>query len=184
MRVEYRHCPNLVLVDTPGLVGGGGDVFGDDFGEESHESPHARGMKRQAREAYELALGKARARNAVLLCVDDGNDWKLGSIARRLCADADPTLSRTVVVSTKLDTKLVQFGSGRDVASFLRAKVLHDLHPRLLAGPFFTSVPCGRVAGAISPGGDAWDPQGGAPENQPWDLDDEGFYEDDGVAFR
>ncbi|KAH8096322.1 hypothetical protein JL720_3687 [Aureococcus anophagefferens] len=158
MRVEYRHCPNLVLVDTPGLAGGGGD----------------------AREAYELALGKARARNAVLLCVDDGNDWKLGSIARRLCADADPTLSRTVVVSTKLDTKLVQFGSGRDVASFLRAKVLHDLHPRLLAGPFFTSVPCGRVAGAISPGGDAWDPQGGAPENQPWDLDDEGFYEDDG----
>ncbi|KAH8058045.1 hypothetical protein JL720_14084 [Aureococcus anophagefferens] len=29
MRVEYRHCPNLVLVDTPGLAGGGG-VFGDD----------------------------------------------------------------------------------------------------------------------------------------------------------
>ena len=64
MRVEYRHCPNLVLVDTPGLVGGGGDVFGDDFGDESHESPHARGMKRQAREAYELALGKARERKS------------------------------------------------------------------------------------------------------------------------
>ena len=53
-------------------------------------------------------------------------------------------------VNTKLDTKLVQFGSGRGVASVRRAKVLHDLHPRLLAGPFFTSVPCGRVAGAIS----------------------------------
>jgi hypothetical protein len=48
---------------------------------------------------------------------------------------ADPTLSRTVVVNTKLDTKLLQFSAARDVLFFLKATILRELHPKLLAGP-------------------------------------------------
>ena len=154
IRVEYRHCPNLVLVDTPGLVG---DVTAADEADDARDSPTRRNLKLQAREAYELALSKAKQRSAILLCIDDHNDWGLASAARRLCADADPTLARTVVVNTKLDTKLVQFSGARDIMRFLRAGVLQDLHPRLLAGPFFTSVPCGRVASPISSQGDVYD---------------------------
>lgn len=137
IRVEYRHCPNLVLIDTPGLISA---VFQSDDDGVQH-----RAWRRAATEAYELALAKARHRDYILLCVEDTNDWKVDSIARRLCQQADPGLQRTVVVNTKLDTKLVQFSQRRDVQNFLKAAPLTELQPDLLAGPFFTSVPCGRV---------------------------------------
>lgn len=57
----------------------------------------------------------------------------------------DPELSRTVLVSTKLDTKIPQFARASDVEVFLRppASVLDGC--LLGDSPFFTSVPSGRV---------------------------------------
>jgi hypothetical protein len=57
----------------------------------------------------------------------------------------DPELSRTVIVSTKLDTRIPQFASRADVELFLRPP--HRLLDRNILGgaPFFTSVPSGRV---------------------------------------
>jgi hypothetical protein len=50
----------------------------------------------------------------------------------------DPHLSRTVVVSTKLDTRLPQFARGHDVELFLRPPS-RLLEPGMLGGcPFFT----------------------------------------------
>ena len=37
---------------------------------------------------------------------------------------ADPDLTRTVLVTTKLDTKLPQFSEGDDLEDFLRSKTL------------------------------------------------------------
>lgn len=57
----------------------------------------------------------------------------------------DPTLSRTVVVSTKLDTRIPQFARASDVEMFLRPPS-RLLEAGMLGGsPFFTSVPSGRV---------------------------------------
>lgn len=57
----------------------------------------------------------------------------------------DPELSRTVIVSTKLDTKIPQFARASDVEVFLRPPAC-TLDGFLLGGsPFFTSVPSGRV---------------------------------------
>ena len=58
---------------------------------------------------------------------------------------ADPSFARTVVVSTKLDTKFAQFGHVDELRAFLLASQLRSAHPRLLGGPYFTSVPAGRV---------------------------------------
>lgn len=57
----------------------------------------------------------------------------------------DPELSRTVIVSTKLDTRIPQFACRADVELFLRPS--HRLlDGNILGGsPFFTSVPSGRV---------------------------------------
>lgn len=57
----------------------------------------------------------------------------------------DPELSRTVVVSTKLDTKIPQFARASDVEVFLSppSSVLDGF--MLGDSPFFTSVPSGRV---------------------------------------
>jgi hypothetical protein len=57
----------------------------------------------------------------------------------------DPELSRTVIVSTKLDTRIPQFASRADVELFLRPPQ-RLLDRNILSGaPFFTSVPSGRV---------------------------------------
>lgn len=57
----------------------------------------------------------------------------------------DSELSRTVVVSTKLDTKIPQFARSSDVEVFLRPPAC-TLDGCLLGdSPFFTSVPSGRV---------------------------------------
>lgn len=49
------------------------------------------------------------------------------------------------VVSVQFDTKLPQFGTSEDLEDFLRAPLIQKLYPQILGGPFFTSVPCGRV---------------------------------------
>lgn len=57
-----------------------------------------------------------------------------------MMVQVDPHLSRTVVVSTKLDTRLPQFARGQDVELFLRPPG-RLLEPGMLGGcPFFTWV--------------------------------------------
>lgn len=51
------------------------------------------------------------------------------------CMQVDPSLSRTVLVSTKLDTRIPQFARGSDVEMFLKPA----LEGAMLGGtPFFT----------------------------------------------
>ena len=58
-----------------------------------------------------------------------------------MLVQVDPHLSRTVVVSTKLDTRLPQFARGHDVELFLRPSG-RLLEPGMLGGcPFFTWGP-------------------------------------------
>lgn len=55
-----------------------------------------------------------------------------------LLLQVDPTLSRTVVVSTKLDTRIPQFARPSDVETYLRPPA-RLLEPTMLGGsPFFT----------------------------------------------
>jgi hypothetical protein len=61
------------------------------------------------------------------------------------CLQIDPELSRTIVVSTKLDTRIPQFARASDVEVFLSPPA-HTLDGFILGdSPFFTSVPSGRV---------------------------------------
>ena len=59
----------------------------------------------------------------------------------------DQELTRTVIVSTKLDTRIPQFARAADVELFLKPP--HRLLDGNILGdtPFFTSVPSGRVGG-------------------------------------
>jgi hypothetical protein len=50
----------------------------------------------------------------------------------------DPTLSRTVLVSTKLDTRIPQFSTPSDVEAFLHAPGLTNDLSMLGGTPFFT----------------------------------------------
>ena len=141
VRMEYKFCPNMILIDTPGLIAAPKVPRGRNSGAVSIEQ---RALLKSAREAERLVVNKMKCQDYIILCVEDTMDWKHGA-TREIVQKADPDLSRTVIVNTKLDTKVPQFGTPSDVGDFLRADVIDSIAPHKLGGPFFTSVPSGRV---------------------------------------
>ncbi|KAI2494507.1 hypothetical protein MHU86_20003 [Fragilaria crotonensis] len=146
IRMEYRHCPNLILIDTPGLIlaprvpkGRAG----------SSAVSQQRALQASAKEAERLVIDKLSCPDYIILCVEDTADWKHGS-TREVVQHADPDLSRTVIVNTKFDTKVPQFGTPSDLEDFISAGILDRLSPTKLGGPYFTSVPSGRVGHSSS----------------------------------
>lgn len=149
IRMEYKQCPNMILIDTPGLISaprvprgraGSGAALAQQ-----------RALQAAAQEAERLVVQKMQCEDYIILCVEDSSDWKHGQ-TREVVQKADPELSRTVIVNTKFDTKLPQFGTPSDVVDFLRASILDRISPHRLGGPYFTSVPSGRVGRQKSPG--------------------------------
>lgn len=68
-------------------------------------------------------------------------------------------MERTVLVSTKLDTKIPQFPTAADVDSFLHPTSEQLSGSFMLGGaPFFTSVPTGRVGQGDDCAFDSCDP--------------------------
>ena len=61
------------------------------------------------RQVEQLVLSKIASDEAIVLCVEEGNNWHLAP-ARAVVTLADPELKRTVLVSTKLDTTAVSVG--------------------------------------------------------------------------
>jgi len=135
IRMEYRFCPNMIVIDTPGLLA---PPSGRNLNNQQ------RALLQASREAESLVLEKMHCKDYIILCVEDTTDWKHAS-TRNIVQQVDPELSRTVLVTTKLDTKIPQFGEAHDLKEFLRAPIMRRLFPALLGGPFFTSVPSGRV---------------------------------------
>ena len=68
-------------------------------------------------------------------------EWK----DKRIQEDIDPKLKRTVVVSTKLDTRIKQWTCAADAKAFITPTSHFQSLELLGGGPFFTSVPSGRV---------------------------------------
>jgi len=142
IRMEYKYCPNMILIDTPGLIAAPRVPRGRDSG--GGANMQQRALLQSAREAERLVVNKMKCQDYIILCVEDTMDWKHGA-TREIVQKADPDLSRTIIVNTKLDTKVPQFGTPSDICDFLQADVMDKLSPYKLGGPFFTSVPSGRV---------------------------------------
>ena len=132
VRIEFRYCPNLTIIDTPGLISAA----------PAGRKASASGAASRAVEA--LVLSKMQRRDFIILCLEDTSDWG-NATTRRLVMAVDPDFRRTVLVSTKFDTRIPQFSRAADVELFLRpSRGLLEASP-LGGGPFFTSVPSGRV---------------------------------------
>ncbi|XP_026445736.1 dynamin-like protein ARC5 isoform X2 [Papaver somniferum] len=129
--VEYKYCPNLTIIDTPGLVA-------------PAPGRKNRALQGQARLVESLVRAKMQHKEFIILCLEDCSDWS-NATTRRVVMQIDPELSRTVIVSTKLDTKIPQFACSSDVEVFL-SPLACTLDGCILGdSPFFTSVPSGRV---------------------------------------
>ncbi|KAG0605139.1 hypothetical protein M758_9G034900 [Ceratodon purpureus] len=131
LKIEYKFCPNLTIIDTPGLISA------------------APGRKNQSLQSQGGAVEalvqlKMQQKEFIILCLEDSSDWS-NATTRRVVMQADPELRRTVLVSTKLDTRIPQFARPDDVELFLKPPSCL-LDGIILGGsPFFTSVPSGRV---------------------------------------
>ncbi|XP_050209846.1 dynamin-like protein ARC5 isoform X1 [Mercurialis annua] len=131
IRVEYKYCPNLTIIDTPGLIA-------------PAPGRKNQALQSQARAVESLVRAKMQHKEFIILCLEDCSDWS-NATTRRVVMQIDPELSRTVIVSTKLDTKIPQFARSSDVEVFLLPPT-HTLDGFILGdSPFFTSVPSGRV---------------------------------------
>lgn len=131
VKIEYKFCPNLTIIDTPGLISA---------------APGKRNscIQNSARQVESMVRTKMEQKEYIILCLEDSNDWS-NATTRRLVMQVDPSLTRTVIVSTKLDTRIPQFARPHDVEMYLRPPT-RLLEPTMLGGsPFFTSVPSGRV---------------------------------------
>eukprot|EP00897_Mesotaenium_endlicherianum_P001961 jgi/Mesen1/1793/ME000014S01207 len=131
VKIEYKYCPNLTIIDTPGLIA-------------AAPGRKNSSLQAQARAVEALVRSKMQQKELIILCLEDSSDWSNAG-TRRVVMQMDPELSRTVVVSTKLDTKIPQFARPADVELFLQppARLLDSTI--LGSTPFFTSVPSGRV---------------------------------------
>ncbi|CAO2842107.1 unnamed protein product [Amaranthus hypochondriacus] len=131
LRVEYKYCPNLTIIDTPGLIA-------------PAPARMSHSLQVQASAVESLVRAKMQHKEFIILCLEDCSDWSIAT-TRRVVMQVDPELARTVIVSTKLDTKIPQFARASDVEVFLSPPAC-TLDGFILGdSPFFTSVPSGRV---------------------------------------
>ncbi len=84
-----------------------------------HLTKEQRSLSFASREAEQLVLAKISCPDYIILCVEDTTDWKHAT-TRNIVTIADRDLRRTVLVTTKLDTKLPQFSEGADLEDFLQ----------------------------------------------------------------
>lgn len=131
IRIEYKHCPNLTIIDTPGLI-------------LAAPGRKNRVLQSQACAVESLVRAKIQHKETIILCLEDCSDWS-NATTRRVVMQVDPDLARTVLVSTKLDTKIPQFARASDVGVFLHPPTCVLDGSLLGDSPFFTSVPSGRV---------------------------------------
>jgi hypothetical protein len=141
--MEYKYCPNMIVIDTPGMIH---PPKGRSL------TPQQRALAIASKEAENLVLNKIRCQDYIILCVEDTTDWKHAT-TRNIVMRADNNLERTVLVTTKLDTKLPQFSEPNDLEDFLKAPLIKTLFSSMLGGPFYTTVPSGRVGSPSGKGG-------------------------------
>ena len=109
VRIEYKYCPNLLIIDTPGLLTPLSRPAGRAADQPSERaaadaSPpgptEAAQEAAQAQQVEQLVRSKMSSPEHIILCVEETNNWHLAP-ARRLVMEADPALERTVLVSTR-----------------------------------------------------------------------------------
>ena len=67
VRVEYKYCPNMIVIDTPGML---------HPPKGTRLTPQQRALAAAAKEAEALVLSKMKVQDYIILCVEDTTDWK------------------------------------------------------------------------------------------------------------
>ncbi|KAI3803479.1 hypothetical protein L1987_31631 [Smallanthus sonchifolius] len=105
MRVEYAHCPNLTIIDTPGFV------LKAKKGE-PESTPE---------EILSMVISLASPPNRILLFLQQSSVEWCSSLWLDAIRDIDPTFRRTLIVVSKFDNRLKEFTERWEVDRYLSA---------------------------------------------------------------
>eukprot|EP00892_Ulva_mutabilis_P000651 jgi/Ulvmu1/10587/UM065_0041.1 len=124
MRVEYAYCPNLTIIDTPGLILKAKAGVHDD-------SPDA--IAAMVKEYI------APPHRLILFLQQSSVEWA-SSLWLHVVQEVDPTFSRTVMVCSKFDNRMREFKERWEVDKFLSASGYLPTKVK----PFFVALPADR----------------------------------------
>ncbi|KAF6257921.1 P-loop containing nucleoside triphosphate hydrolase protein [Scenedesmus sp. NREL 46B-D3] len=124
MRAEYRHCPNLTIIDTPGFIlkarNGEPDTTPDEI---------MNMVKQQAAPPHRL----------ILFLQQSSVEWA-SSLWLKVVQELDPQFQRTVIVTSKFDNRLKEFTERWEVDKYLSATGYLPGNVK----PFFIALPKDR----------------------------------------
>ncbi|CAI9088674.1 OLC1v1023076C2 [Oldenlandia corymbosa var. corymbosa] len=126
MRAEYAHCPNLTIIDTPGFV------------------LKAKKGEPESTPQEILAMVKSLASppHRILLFLQQSSVEWCSSLWLDSIREIDPTFRRTIIVVSKFDNRLKEFGDRWEVDRYLSASGYLGENTR----PFFVALPKERSA--------------------------------------
>ncbi|KVI10960.1 Dynamin [Cynara cardunculus var. scolymus] len=124
VRVEYKYCPNLTIIDTPGLIA-------------PAPGRKNRALQAQSRAVESLVRAKMQHKEFIVLCLEDCNDWS-NATTRRVVMQAISL--REMEDVTSLEEKL-----GRSLSNQERSRIgvssLKLFLEELLQKRYMDSVP-------------------------------------------
>ncbi|WIA29612.1 hypothetical protein OEZ86_012099 [Tetradesmus obliquus] len=124
MRAEYRHCPNLTIIDTPGFI------LKARNGEPDNTPDEIKNMVKQ------LAAPPHRL---ILFLQQSSVEWA-SSLWLKEIQELDPQFQRTVIVTSKFDNRLKEFTERWEVDKYLSATGYLPSNVK----PFFIALPKDR----------------------------------------
>ncbi|KAI4322952.1 hypothetical protein L6164_022598 [Bauhinia variegata] len=124
MRAEYAHCPNLTIIDTPGFVLKAKKGEPDNTPEE----------------ILSMVKSLASPPHRILLFLQQSSVEWCSSLWLDTIREIDPTFRRTVIVVSKFDNRLKEFGDRWEVDRYLSASGYLGDNTR----PFFVALPKDR----------------------------------------
>ncbi|KAG2498836.1 hypothetical protein HYH03_003029 [Edaphochlamys debaryana] len=125
MRAEYAYCPNLTIIDTPGFI------LKAKSGEADNTPDEIMSMvKAQASPPHRM----------ILFLQQSSVEWA-SSLWLRVVQEVDPYFQRTVIVASKFDNRLKEFGERWEVDKYLSATGYLPPNVR----PFFVALPKDRA---------------------------------------
>ncbi|KAK4439181.1 Dynamin-related protein 5A [Sesamum alatum] len=124
MRAEYAHCPNLTIIDTPGFV------------------LKARKGEPESTPEEILSMVKSLASppHRILLFLQQSSVEWCSSLWLDAIREIDPAFRRSIIVVSKFDNRLKEFGDRWEVDRYLSASGYLGENTR----PFFVALPKDR----------------------------------------
>ncbi|CAH9099973.1 unnamed protein product [Cuscuta europaea] len=126
MRVEYAHCPNLTIIDTPGFV------LKAKKGEPDNTPD----------EILSMVKSLASPPHRIILFLQQSSVEWCSSLWLDVLREIDPSFRRTIIVVSKFDNRLKEFSDRWEVDRYLSASGYLGDNTR----PYFVALPKDRTA--------------------------------------